>query len=303
MPRKPRTAKLEADAKKEEFLKPPRKTKRQRSEIVQRVAVKAQIENPASVDPLANAQTAFEIGGLSRIEREAEVLMIDWAIRFPLLKPLEFLTAEKGYSVAQANAILHETGGSDDWELKRTEIQNKMTETVIKRHVDQMAEFNDMFIKGAKVSMAKAIEMLSKLGIDAVKDEDGKLMIDPKTKKPIYRGFRSIDLLNITNSLKAAQEIYRRGLGISDGEGGMAQLLEKVTQLTELQKREINVNNTQINLTVNPAKKEAEQKIENFIREMNYDDIRAFVEYHKKNGEIVDAEVIEGNSDERKESI
>ena len=235
------------------------------------------------VDPLKQAEfDPKDLGGLSRIEREAEVLQLDWAIRFPLLKPYEYLTIEKGYSVNQANQVLHESGGTSDWEMKRVEIQNKVTETVVKRHVDNIAQFNDTFIKGAKLGLAKAIEMMSKLGIEPAKDEHGKLIIDPRTKKPIYRGFRSIDLLNTLNSLKISQEIWMKSLGVSPGEGGMAQLIEKVTNLTDMQKREMTINQTNINLTMSPVRQEAEKKLETFVEKMSYEDIRTFVEYHRE---------------------
>lgn len=260
--------------------------------IKERTAVKEQLETDPPLDPMAQADTLMEIGGLDRIEREGHVLQMDWAIRFPLLKPQEYLVAERGYSIKQANSILHETGGEDDWVLRRVEIQNKVTETVVKRHVDQIAEFNETFIKASKVGLAKSLEMMTKLSLDAAKDEDGKLIIDPKTKKPVYRGFRSIDLLNTLSSVKLAQEIWRKAMGIKDEEG-MAQILEKIDQMNQQQRIQVN---QQINLTVNPAKKEAEQKLESFVREMSYEDIRAFVDYHKKKSDIIDAEYNQGNS-------
>jgi hypothetical protein len=254
----------------------------------------AKAKDNAEINPNKQAEQIAEVGGIDRIEREGMVLQLDWAIRFPLLKPIEYLVAERGYSVAQANSILHETGGEDDWVLRRTEIQNKVTETVVKRHVDQIAEFNDTFLKASKVGLAKALEMMTKFSIEAVKDSDGKLILDPKTKKPVYRGFRSIDLLNTLSAIKIAQEIYRKGLGINDGDAGMAQLLEKVDEMNQQQRIQIN---QQVNLTVNPAKHEAEQKLESFVRQMSYDDIRAFVEYHKHKDEAVEVEFKEGNSE------
>ena len=264
----------------------------QTRQIKERTAVKEQLETDPKVDPMAQVDSLMAIGGLDRIEREGHVLQMDWAIRFPLLKPQEYLVAERGYSIKQANAILHETGGEDDWVLRRVEIQNKVTETVVKRHVDQIAEFNETFIKASKVGLAKSLEMMTKLSLDAVKDEDGKLILDPKTKKPVYRGFRSIDLLNTLSSVKIAQEIWRKAMGIKDEEG-MAQILEKIDQMNQQQRIQVN---QQINLTVNPAKKEAEQKLESFVREMSYEDIRAFVDYHKKKSDIIDAEYNQGNS-------
>ena len=280
--KRPKPPRYNKRAAKKEFIKDDIPKPKKKPNLYSKEKKKEKV----SIDPLKAAERIVEVGGLSRIEREAEILMLDWAIRFPLMTPYEFLTIEKGYSVVQANAILHETGGTDDWHLKRVEIQNKVTETVVKRHVDQIADMNDTFIKASKIGMAKGIEMLSKLGIDAAKDEHGKLIIDPKTKKPVYRGFRSIDLLNVLNSLKISQEIWRKGLGINESDSGMSQLIEKVTQLNELQRRELTVNNTQINLTVNPIKAEAEQKIETFIKEMSYEDIRSFIDYHKKSDAI-----------------
>lgn len=292
--------KKDKKAKKAEFLHKPveeleiNKERSRPGQMSQTKAAKKALAKKDELDPLKKIDfDPKDLGGLSRIEREAEVLQLDWAIRFPLLKPLEFLTIEKGYSVNQANQILHESGGTSDWELRRTEIQNKVTETVVKRHVDQIAEFNDMFIKGAKVGMAKGLEMLSKFGIEPVKDEHGKLIIDPRTKKPVYRGFRSIDLLNTVNAIKVTQEIHRRALGVRDDED-LQSILETVTNLKEMQKREITLNQTNINLTMSPAKQEAEKKIEQFVGKLSYDDIRTFIDYHrekkKKQGDTVDAQ-------------
>jgi CHASE3 domain sensor protein len=82
-------------------------------------------------------------------------------------------------------------------------------------------------------------------------------------------------------------------MGIKDEEG-MSQILDKIEQMNQQQRVQVN---QQINLTVNPSKKEAEQKLESFVRQMSYDDIRAFVEYHKHKDEAVEVEFKEGNSE------
>lgn len=230
------------------------------------------------------------VGGTDKLKHDGEILQLEWAIKFPMLSPKDFLLIEKVYSVVQTNDILHQTGGESEWQLKRAEIQNKLTETVVKRHIDQMAEVQELHVRASKLSLMKAIDMINRMQVEPYKDSDGKLVVDPTTKKPIYRGFRSIDLLNCTSSIEKAQQIYRRAMGIPNEHNGIAQIMEQINA-QKVQHNSVEINN--INLTVNPKKAEAEKKLEDFMEQLEYDDLREFVEYRRQQQnkkEVIDAE-------------
>lgn len=91
-------------------------------------------------------------------------------------------------------------------------------------------------------------------------------MIDPRTKRPVYRGFRSIDLLNCMSALEKAQQIQRRAQGLSN-DVGMAQLSEAIK------------NSKQINVTVENMTVEAKpkSKMEAIIDALEYEDIAVLI--------------------------
>jgi hypothetical protein len=207
-----------------------------------------------------------DVGGVEKLKHDGHILMMEWAIKFGELSPTQFLMERRGYSAQQAKDILMHSGGSKEWEMGRVKIQDKMSESVVKRHIDKMVEVNDQHIAASKLSMAKAIEMLTKLNVS--------VEVDPKTGKAMAKSMRSIDLVNITNAIEKAQTIYRRAMGIPNEESGIAQILEKVATMNVQQ-------NVQINNTVvqNQApKSDLQAKME----ELDYDDILEFIEYRRE---------------------
>jgi hypothetical protein len=205
-----------------------------------------------------------DMGGNDKLKHDGHILMMEWAIKYADMLPRNFLRERRGYSENQAEAIIAHTGGTSEWANARDRVLDSMSESVIRRHIDKLVEVNDQHVAASKLTMAKAIEMLTKLQVE--------VELDPKTGKPKKRGMRSIDLVNCANAIEKAQTIYRRAMGLPNEESGLAQILEKVAQ--------INVqNNVQINQTVvQPEKSEHQKKVE----ALSYDDILEFIEFRRE---------------------
>jgi hypothetical protein len=208
--------------------------------------------------------TRLDMGGQEKLKHDAHILMMEWAWKFPELTPTQFLITRRFYSERQAEEIIRVSGGTRLWDTEKNKVLDKISETVIKRHIDKIVETNDQHIAASKLGMAKAIEMLTKLNIVVELDKDGK--VNKKT-------MRSIDLVNCMNAIEKAQIIYRRAMGIPNDESGIAQVLEKVAQVT------VN-NNVQVNNTVvqAPQKSELQKKLE----QLDYDDVMEVIEMRRE---------------------
>lgn len=223
--------------------------------------------------PIKKETFIVELGGKDKIAHDSQILRLEWAIKYPTLTPAEFLLDIKGYSHQQTSKIIETTGGMSEWLLEKNNVLDKMTESVVKRHIDIIAEVQETHIKASKVGLAKAIEFLAKLSIEPARDADGKMIMDGKGK-PVWKGYRSIDLVNIMNSIEKAQVIYRRAMGLGNDEGGMAQILEKIGQLNVQQ----NVQQNHLHIHEAPQS-ELATKIE---KEMSYDDLLEFIEFRRE---------------------
>ena len=199
------------------------------------------------------------LGGTEKRMHDSHILMMEWAIKYPEMTPHSFLVHKRGYSEAQTDIILRESGGAKYWDTQKIKILDKMSESVVKRHIDKMVEMNDQHIAISKLSLAKAFEMLTHL---PVKAEEGK------------KSMRAIDLVNITTAAEKAQAIYRKAMGMPNEESGMAQILEKVASLTAIQTTNIQNNNT----VVVVEKTELQKKIE----QLDYDQIMEFIEHRRE---------------------
>lgn len=213
-----------------------------------------------------------QLGGVDKIAHDAQILRLEWAIKYPTMSPREFLQDIKGYSFSQIRTILESTGTAEEWTREKNNVLDKMTESVVKRHIDIIAEVQETHIKASKVGLAKAIEFLSKLSVEPAKDSDGRVIMDGNGR-PVWKGYRSIDLMNIMGSIEKAQQIYRRAMGLGNDEG-MAQILEKIGQLNVQQ----NVQENHLHIHEAPQS-ELGQKIE---KEMSYDDLLEFIEFRRE---------------------
>lgn len=208
------------------------------------------------------------IGGVEKMKHDGQILMMEWAIKFPDITPKTFLIERRGYSQAQAKQILESTGGVRAWDTEKTKVLDKMSESVIKRHIDKLVEVNDQHIAASKLGLAKAIEMLSKMSVTPELDADGK---------PSKKAMRSIDLLNVLNAIEKAQTIYRRAMGLPNEESGLAQILDKVAQISVQQNVQINNNNTVVQQqAIQISEKEKE------LEKLDFDQLFALIELKRE---------------------
>jgi len=246
-----------------------KKTKKSAKRPVKPIEIKAS-KDLATPDPLG----ITDIAGKSKLEHTVEVLVLEWAFFYGNHSPSGYLEF-KGYSPGQIANIFRVIPATD-WYPKRETAQNRVTENLVKRHVDIMAAVQDEHIKSSKLSLAKAVKMLADGDVEWT-DSDGK-----KHK----RFLRSIDILNCTSAIEKAQKIYRTAMGLPNDEAGMQQIL-KTLQNIEIQSQiaasrplEQEVHLHQTNIQVNQTNVDAAQG--KTPHELTHDDILIMIEARRE---------------------
>lgn len=225
-------------------------------------------------------------GTRAMYELDAEMLKYEWVVKFPTMEPRVWMRDIKGLSHAQAKRLFEVGGKEGGWNEAKVHVLDRMTQSVVKRHIDQMAEVQEMHIKASKIGLAKAVEMLTKLQIEPAKDKSGKIIRDGDNKV-VYRGFRSIDLLNSLSAVEKAQQIYRRAMGLPNEEAGLAQILDKVNL-------HFNQTNIQNNVQMTPAAPDPVQaKMRKLAEDLNYDQILEFVEFRREQKKLLKERMID----------
>jgi len=212
-------------------------------------------------------------GGKERFRHDVELLQFEHAVKYPLYSIMSFLCEIKGYSTAQANMILR-AHPAIEWKKVRGEVLDKLTESTVKRHIDLIAEVQETHIKASKLGLAKSIEMLSRMQLTPLKDKAGRILMGDDGK-PVYRGFRSIDLLNCMGAIEKAQQIYRRAMGLPNEEAGLSQVLDKINQMKEAAGTTL-VQNIQVN--VEAPVDELGQR----LAELKYEDVMELIERRRE---------------------
>lgn len=220
---------------------------------------------PNPIDPFEKNVRGY--GGIEKWKHDVELLKIEWAIKYPNMSPSAWLTEIKQYGTHQLQAI-YKVSPERDWHTEKARILDKITETTVKRHIDLIAEVQEQHVAASKLGLARAIEMLTRNGVQMRSKKDGKTITMP---------LRTIDLLNVMSSIEKAQQIYRRAMGLPNEEGGLAQILEKVQTIQIQQNIQ---NNTQVNNTV--VKSESTTVTPELAEKLDYDTIMEFVEYRRE---------------------
>jgi hypothetical protein len=221
---------------------------------------------PNPIDPFE--KNTKRLGGLEKWKHDVELLKIEWAIKYPNMKPGDWLVDIKGYAPDQKTTIF-KTSPEKNWHIEKDKILDKITESTVKRHIDLIAEVQEQHVAASKLGLARAIEMLTNNGIKMRSKKDGKEITMP---------LRSIDLLNAMSSIEKAQQIYRRAMGLANEEGGLAQILEKVQQVTIQQNIQ---NNTQVNNTT-VVQSESTTVSAELAEKLDYDTVMEFIEYRRE---------------------
>lgn len=220
---------------------------------------------------------------VARVEYKKELVeyyQLEWAVLYSHLSPTEFLREYKEYSDVQiTNTFL--IYPAKTWYERRHKLQNKITEHLVVRHIDMIAEVQDRHVKASNLALAKATQMLLN-GVPMV-DKDG----NPKKNalgEPAHLPLRSSDVLNVTVALKNVQDIYRKAMGFKDEEG-ITQIVEKIQM--------IQVNNTAIQPETVGEDGEVIEVVErkSALDSLSYDEVSALVararELSKKNEDEV----------------
>lgn len=223
-------------------------------------------------------KATYTAAAVDKWKHDVGILMTEWAVKYPLLSPRKWLIEIKGYTDYQAKQIMDFSGSDTSWVTEKNKILDKMTETMIKRHVDIMAEVQDTHIKASKVGLAKAVEMLSKMQIEPLVDSAGRFVKDPTTGKVLYKGFRSIDLLNCLGAIEKAQNIYRKAMGLPNEEGGLQQILNKMNEIGPAVEQHLHIHEA----PSGPESK-GEELARRMDTEMSYDDIQTLIKIYREN--------------------
>jgi hypothetical protein len=198
--------------------------------------------------------------------QELEILMADWALTQPYdVGPFTFMTKVKRFSVSYANSMLA-LAPKPIWVEKRREFQDAYMGRIVKSQVDLVTEINDQHMKAAKLSLAKALEMLTKMKIEHYTDKTGKVK---------FRKFTSVDLMRCTQTINIAQKIMRTALGLPSDEGAIHiwnQMNVSPVDGTTTDDHEVEI-----------------RKAENIF---SYDDIKGLIALQeaKERGEVIDIE-------------
>ena len=223
---------------------------------------------PPELKPIPNDPFEYNtkrLGGLEKWRHDVELLKIEWAIKYPNMKPADWLMDIKGYSLDQKRRIFAEAG-EKTWHVEKDKILDKITETTVRRHIDLIAEVQEQHVAASKLGLARAIEVLSNNGVKVrSKKNDGKSVLLP---------LRTVDLLNVMSSIEKAQQIYRRAMGLPNEQGGLQQILEKVESINIQQNI---TNNTQINQSVVTSSVTPE-----LAEKLDYDTVMEFIEYRRE---------------------
>jgi len=224
----------------------------------------APIEVTASPKTTPDPMNPEDLSGKTKFEHTVEVLILEWAFFYGNHSPTGYLEF-KGYSPGQIQNILHCVPAAD-WYPKRETAQNRVTESLVKRHVDIMATVQDEHIKSSKLALAKAVKMLA--------DGDSEFIDKAGVKRT--RKFSSHDLLNCTTAIEKAQKIYRTAMGLPNDEAGMSQILKTLqniqtaTEIANSAPREVHQHVHQ-SVTVNAVQGKTPH-------ELTYDDIMILIE-------------------------
>ena len=105
-----------------------------------------------------------------------EILIVDWSVNFGAKSVRAYLIEIKGFSQRQYEHAIAQCSVAQ-WEARRREIINKMTEELLDDHTASIKELNESHILAAKLGLAKAMSFL----ISVTTASDLKMLVDAVT--------------------------------------------------------------------------------------------------------------------------
>lgn len=211
-------------------------------------------------------------------EDDIEQLQIERGMLYPGLKVYEFLVDIKGYTSNQYKEFMRLSSGAD-WDKVRDETQSRITARVAERHVDLIAESEDLFLRTAKIGITRIVEMLTKLKVTEV--PEFVLIEDPITKKKKQykkNNLRSVDIANCMSALENGMRIYRTAMGLSDEAEGLKFVMGQLRDM--LAGSGVNLTQVTVNTGPKPEGTGQEKIIE--LAENDYDGLFRLIEMRRQ---------------------
>lgn len=197
---------------------------------------------------------------------ELESLVYEWSITAPELSPRKFLMERKSYT---EHMYVHATTlfAPAQWYVRRKEIQDQLTTSLVKTHVDFVVEMNDTHIKAAKLGLVKAIDMMTRMKIEERRDKKGNIY---------FAGFRTTDLKNCLESIHVAQRIQRMALGLPTNEGS-------ITAWQKIQhEKTVKVSAADGSVVTTTESETVEGQVKTLENALTYDDIQLLIEGERR---------------------
>lgn len=214
-----------------------------------------------------------------------ERLMYEWAVTGGEMSIRQWCVERKGYTEIQYKEFLA-VKPSGEWFVLRKRVQDDLTHSLVKSHVDFVAEMNDTHIKASKLGLAKAIDMMTRMRIEEKRDKKGNVY---------FAGFRPADLARCMESIKTAQYIQRRALGLPNDEGSITTW----QRIQHERKDEVIVSAADGSVvTESSTTTTTTEQVKSLETSLSYDDIKLLIdaERRRKKEEAAGGRVIEAEA-------
>lgn len=228
---------------------------------------------------------------------DVENLQLERGMLYPGMRVYDFLVRVKGYTPNQYKEFMRLVPGAD-WDKVRDETQSKITARVAERHVDLIAESEDLFLRTAKIGITRIVEMLTKLKISDI--PEFVVIADPRTgNKKTYKKLhlRSVDIANCMAALENGMKIYRSALGLSEEGEGLKYVMDQLRDLLAGS----GVNLTQITVNQGPKPINLGQEKISDIAENDYDRLFQLIEMKRGINELKIINESDSKTEEKKE--
>lgn len=218
-------------------------------------------------------------------QQEVELLVFEWAMRQDDHSPRSFMLDVKKMTMSQYEQTTKALT-SAQWYVRRKEIQDKITHATLQSHIGFVADMNDTHIKAAKLGLAKAIDMMTRMKIEERKDKKGNMY---------FVGFKPSDLKSCLESIQTAQKVQRMALGLPTSDGSITAW--QTIQNERRDKTVVKAADGSIVSTTETVTTEAQ--VQKLSDALSYDDVRLLIEAERRRKEsiVVEHTQIEASHD------
>lgn len=194
---------------------------------------------------------------VAKLEKEysIELMLTDWSIKYPDMKPGTYLREVKCYGTEKTKSILNRCPAVE-WYSARNELLDGITRSLVKRQIDWAAEMHDLHFQGSKVALSSVMDWLGHQAIAHPSERDIKMI--------------KVAL----ESIQIAQKIQRTALGLPTDDGAIHIYNNLIMQQKNV-KHELDTEKT---------------PVEMLEKTLTYDEIKALIEVRRmeKSQEAID---------------